>query len=317
MFEKIADFLVYNVLGLDHASQFVGALHFLIYDSIKIISLLYIIVTIISFLRSSINYGKFNEYVRQKPKIISYLLTALLGAVTPFCSCSSIPLFFGFLESGLPFGLAMTFIITSPMINIVSTLVLASVIGTKITTLYTLTGITIGMIGGFLMEKCGLQTYVNIFAKKPCVCSAEKSCSCGTVFSNKISDAISYANSLVSKICPFVLIGVAIGAFIHGYVPEAFFAQYLGANNVFAVPTAVLIGIPLYSDATSIIPIAQELLSKGSGTGTTLAFMMATVALSLPGLLILSRVMQKKLMFAFISFLFIAFVTTGYLYNFL
>lgn len=316
MFVEFADWIVYRILQLHPETAFGNALHFFVYDSLKITFLLYFVITIIAFLRSSLDYEKFKKYIENKPKPLAYFLTALLGAMTPFCSCSSIPLFLGFVESRLPFGLAMTFLITSPMINEVAIFVLASVIGVKITAIYVITGISVGILGGVFMEKLGLQKYLQNYIKKASCCS--KKCECSNkpkTIKSKIHDSFNYSNRILSKIWIFVLIGVAVGAFIHGYVPHEFFIKYMSAQNIFAVPFAVIVGIPLYADATGIIPIAQVLIEKGAAVGTTLVFMMATVALSLPELIILSKIMKRQLILSFVSFLFCAFVFVGFLYN--
>lgn len=318
MFLKFADWFVYGTLGLSRETSFGSALHFFVYDVLKILFLLFVIITVISFLRGCIDNEKFKKHIEKQPRFVAHFLAALLGAVTPFCSCSSIPLYIGFIESGLPFGVAMTFLITSPMINEVAVLVLASVIGVKITLLYVVTGISVGMLGGYLMEKLGFQQYLQDYVKESTCCSTKKTCSCGAKkpdFITRIAEAMTYAKDLMSKIWLFIIIGVGVGAALHGYVPQEFFVKYMGANNLFAVPMAVIAGMPLYADATTIIPIAQVLIQKGAAIGTVLVFMMATVAISLPEMIILSRVMKRELIFSFIAFMFITFVIVGYFYN--
>lgn len=319
MFIKFADWFVYGILGLSSETSFGSALHFFIYDVLKILFLLTTIICIISYLRGCIDNEKFKAYIEKQPRPTAHFLAALFGAITPFCSCSSVPLFIGFIEAGLPFGVAMTFLITSPMINEIAILVLASVIGVKITTLYVVTGVLVGMIGGYLMEKMGFQKYLQDYLVKPeCACFEETSCACGKLkptAKEKIKEAWNHTKDLVSKIWLFVIIGVGVGAVLHGYVPQEFFIKYMGAENFFAVPLAVLAGMPLYADATTIIPIAQVLIQKSAAIGTVLVFMMATVAISLPEAIILSRVMKKKLLIRFLIFMFIAFVFVGYFYN--
>lgn len=215
----------------------------------------------------------------------------------------------------------MSFIITSPMINEIAILVLAGVIGWEITVLYIVTGITVGTFGGMIMQKFGWGKYLQDYLlnktetkESSCCCS----CSCNKekpTFKNRISESIIYAKNLMKKIWLFVLLGVGVGAFLHGYVPQEFFIKYMGSNNLFAVPLAVLSGIPLYADATTIIPIAQVLIDKGAAIGTVLVFMMAIVALSLPEMIIISRVMKKELIIRFVIFMFIVFTLVGYFYN--
>ena len=214
----------------------------------------------------------------------------------------------------------MSFLITSPMINEIAMLVLAGVLGIKITVIYVVTGITIGVIGGFLMEKLGFEKYLQDYLKKLEANTGCCSCSCSETkdvitIKSRIKDALIYAKNLFQKIWLFVLLGVGVGAFLHGYVPQEFFMKYMSDNNFFAVPLAVIAGIPLYADATTIIPIAQVLIQKGAAVGTVLVFMMAVVGLSLPEMIILSRVMKKELIIRYVIFMFITFTLVGYFYN--
>ena len=321
MFLKFADWFVYKILGLSETTNFGSALHFFVYDVLKILFLLFTIITVIAFLRSYIDNTKLRNYIEKQPKFIAHLLASIFGAITPFCSCSSIPVFIGFIEAGVPFGIAMSFIITSPMINEIAILVLAGVIGWKITVLYIVTGITVGTFGGMIMQKLGWGKYLQDYLlNKTAIKETSCCCSCGCnnekpTIKNRTIEAIIYAKDLMKKIWLFVLLGVGVGAFLHGYVPQEFFIKYMGSNNFFAVPLAVLAGIPLYADATTIIPIAQVLINKGAAIGTVLVFMMAIVALSLPEMIIISRVMKKELITRFVIFMFIVFTLVGYFYN--
>ncbi len=320
MFIKFADWFVYQVLGFSRETSYGTALHFFVYDVLKILFLLFTIISVIAFLRSFLDTDKFKAYIEKQPKFLAHLLAALFGAITPFCSCSSIPLFIGFMEAKIPFGVAMSFLITSPMINEIAMLVLAGVLGIKITVIYVVTGITIGVIGGFLMEKLGFEKYLQDYLKKLEANTGCCSCSCSETkdvitIKSRIKDALIYAKNLFQKIWLFVLLGVGVGAFLHGYVPQEFFMKYMSDNNFFAVPLAVIAGIPLYADATTIIPIAQVLIQKGAAVGTVLVFMMAVVGLSLPEMIILSRVMKKELIIRYVIFMFITFTLVGYFYN--
>ncbi len=322
MFLKFADLLVYNLLGFSDKTNFGLALHFFVYDVIKILFLLFIIVLTIAFLRSYVDSNKFKIFIEKQPKILAHIFAALFGAITPFCSCSSIPLFIGFIEAKIPFGVAMSFLITSPMINEIAILVLAGVLGIKITLIYVITGICVGVIVGFIMGELGFEKYLQDYLKK--LSSNTKFCTCscsGTktnlTFMNRFKDAFYYAKELMQKIWLFVLLGVGVGAFLHGYVPQEFFLKYMGNNNFYSVPLAVIIGIPLYADATTIIPIAQVLIHKGAAIGTVLVFMMSVVGLSLPEMIILSRVMKRELIIRYVIFMFITFTIVGYFYNFI
>lgn len=321
MFLKFADWFVYQILGLSENTSFGSALHFFVYDVLKILFLLFTIITVIAFLRSYINNNKLRSYIEKQPKFIAHLFASIFGAVTPFCSCSSIPLFIGFIEAGVPFGIAMSFIITSPMINEIAILVLASIIGWRITVLYVVTGIIVGTIGGMLMQEFGWGKYLQDYLlnktetkQQSCCCS----CCCNKekqTIKIRTKNSIVYAKDLIKKIWLFILLGVGVGAFLHGYVPQEFFIKYMGQNNLFAVPLTVLAGIPLYADVTTIIPVAQVLINKGAAIGTVLVFMMSVVALSLPEMIIISKVMKKELIIRFIIFMFIVFNIIGYFYN--
>lgn len=322
MFLKFANLLVYNLLGFSDKTNFGLALHFFVYDVIKILFLLFIIVLTIAFLRSYVDSNKFKIFIEKQPKILAHIFAGLFGAITPFCSCSSIPLFIGFIEAKIPFGVAMSFLITSPMINEIAILVLAGVLGIKITLIYVITGICVGVIVGFIMGELGFEKYLQDYLKK--LSSNTKFCTCscsGTktnlTFMNRFKDAFYYAKELMQKIWLFVLLGVGVGAFLHGYVPQEFFMKYMGNNNFYSVPLAVIIGIPLYADATTIIPIAQVLIHKGAAIGTVLVFMMSVVGLSLPEMIILSRVMKRELIIRYVIFMFITFTIVGYFYNFI
>lgn len=318
MFLKFADWFVYQILGLSESTNFGSALHFFVYDVLKILFLLFTIITIISFLRSYIDNNKLKNFIERQPKFLAHILAAIFGAITPFCSCSSIPVFIGFIEAGVPFGVAMSFIITSPMINEIAILMLAGIIGWKITILYIITGITVGTLGGMLMGKFDWGKYLQDYLmqnKTSCCCSCSSDENETLTFKQRISDSIIYAKDLMKRIWLFVLLGVGIGALLHGYIPQEFFMKYMGNNNLFAVPLAVIAGIPLYADVTTIIPIAQVLIQKVASVGTVLVFMMAVVGLSLPEMIIISRVMKKELIIRFVMFMFIIFTLVGYFYN--
>lgn len=324
MFLKFADWLVYRIFGLSAETNYGEALHFFIYDVLKILFLLFTIISVIAYLRSYIDNEKLKNFIEKQPKFLAHFFASIFGAITPFCSCSSIPVFIGFIEARVPFGVAMSFLITSPMINEIAILVLAGVIGWKITAIYIITGIIVGTFGGALMEKFGWGKYLQDYLLNK-VSKKEKSCCCSCSCSEKeklttkerIKDAFIYAKDLMNKIWLFVLLGVGAGAFLHGYVPQEFFIKYMGSDNFFAVPLAVAVGIPLYADATTIIPIAQVLIDKGAAIGTVLVFMMAIVALSLPEMIIISRVIKKELITRFVIFMFAIFTIVGYFYNFI
>ncbi len=321
MFLATADYLVYNVLSLSPDTSFGAALHFFVYDVLKILFLLSIIIFSISFLQTYLNPQKIKTYIEKQPKFLAHFLAALFGAATPFCSCSSIPVFIGFIEARIPFGIAMSFLITSPMINEIAMLVLAGILGIKITLIYIAAGISIGMLGGFLLEKLGYAKYLQDYLRLNTLQFTPRTCSCSApaapqiLFSARIQTAAQKTKTLLQKIWLFILLGIGVGSFLHGYVPQEFFLRYMQADNLFAVPIAVLAGIPLYADATTIIPIAEVLIAKGSAIGTVLVFMMAVVGLSLPEMIILSKVMKKPLIIRYLVFMAVSFILIGYFYN--
>ena len=354
MFELLGDLVAYSLLGLEEGTRLANAIHFFVMDVSKILVLVTTIMFIISFFRSKIDNERVKKYIEGKPKWMSYLLAVCLGAITPFCSCSSIPLFIGFIEAGIPFGIVMAFLITSPMINEVAVPILGMSVGWDITIAYVLTGMAVGIIGGLLLEKLGMAKHVedHVYDKNKTVsacstgssCDSVKSTSCCSTdkteseektsccsskkeekstccskpkseLSKQLKFAYDYTKDTMFKITPYILIGIGIGAWIHGYVPEEFFLEHVGKDNLFAVPLAVLFGIPLYTDAVGVIPVAQVLLEKSVPVGTVMAMMMAVVAISLPELIILRKVLKLKLIVVFVLLMFISFNIVGYMFN--
>ncbi len=320
-FKGLADFITYNLAGLSTQSHGAEALHFFVEDTTKIFFLLVTMITIVSFFRSHLEPHKVRTYLEGKPKSLAYILAVLLGAATPFCSCSSIPLFIGFIEAGIPFGVTMAFLITSPMINEIAILVFASAMGWNLTIIYIITGMTVGLIGGITMEKLGFERYIEDYAYKMRTGEDEKvstCCCCKNkymTYRQRFAYARNYAADILKKTWIYITIGIGIGAVIHGFVPESFFATYTSASNPLAVPLAVIFGIPLYSNATGIIPIAEALINKGVPIGTVLAMMMSVVAISLPEMIILRKVLKVRMLAYFIGYIFLSLITVGYLYN--
>jgi uncharacterized protein len=316
-FTILADYICFDLLDLERQTHLTEALHFFIEDVTKILFLLFVMTTIVSFFRSKLNSEKIRNYLEGKPKWMAYILAVVLGALTPFCSCSSIPLFIGFVEAGIPFGITMAFLITSPMINEIAIVIFASVVGWKLATIYVMTGMVIGLVGGILMEKLGLEKYVESYVYNIKVGKVSIKENLITNLKDRISYALEYSWEIIRKVWLYVMVGIGIGALLHGFVPEAFFAKYAGADNIFAVPLAVLIGIPLYANATGIIPIAEALIDKGVPIGTVLAMMMSVVAISLPEMIILRKVLKARLLIYFALYLLLAIIIVGYFYNFI
>jgi uncharacterized protein len=316
VFSYLADLLVFDFFGLDPASSLGDSVHFFVEDVVKIFVLLVAIIFIIGLFRAALSPERVRRMVGGRSRMVSYPLAIGLGAVTPFCSCSSVPLFIGFLEAGIPLGVTMAFLITSPMINEVAFFVLAATLGWKIAALYVVTGLAVGLIGGLAIEFLRLERFVEDYVWKirmgeAAVCCAVKG------FRSRIDYAWGQVREIVGRIWAYVLIGVGLGAILHGFVPESFFGDYASATNPLAVPVAVLMGIPLYSNATGVIPVIEALMAKGVPIGTLLALMMSVAAISLPEMIILRKVLKVPMIATFAGILFVSFVAVGYLFNFM
>lgn len=316
IFTRLADFTTFTALGLDPASRLGDAVHFFVEDVVKLFVLLVGVVFLIGLLRFSMTPERSRRLIGGRNRVWAYPTAVGIGAVTPFCSCSSIPLFIGFLEAGIPLGVTMAFLIASPMINEIAVVVLAAVVGWKVTALYVITGLIVGIVGGLAVEKLKLERYVEEYVWK--IRMGEQAC-CATG-PRGLGDRFSYAwgqvKEIVGRIWVFVLIAIGLGAILHGFVPAEFFLKYAGAGNPLAVPIAVLAGIPLYSNATGAIPVVQALLGKGVPIGTVIALMMSIAAISLPEMIILRKVLRVPLIATFAGILFVAFVGVGYMFNF-
>ncbi len=316
-FKALADFVTYTLTNLPEESHGAESLHFFIEDVTKIFFLLTAMTIIVSFFRSKLEPHKVRAYLEGKPKVIAYILAVLLGAATPFCSCSSIPLFIGFVEAGIPFGVTMAFLITSPMINEIAILVFASAMGWNLTIIYVLTGMSVGLIGGILMQRLGFERHIEDYAYEMRTNGEAGTCSCknNKTFKQRLTYSFGYAADILKKTWIYITIGVGIGALLHGYVPEDFFTTYASADNPLAVPLAVIMGIPLYANATGVIPIAEALIGKGVPIGTVLAMMMSVVAISLPEMIILRKVLKVRMLAYFTGYIFLALIVVGYVYN--
>ncbi|MBU0458261.1 permease [Patescibacteria group bacterium] len=314
MLIKLSDFLTFTVLKQIPETHQAEAIHFFIYDSIKIILLLIIIVHFMSLVRFYLPVNKMRAFLNARKLYgLEYLFASVFGAITPFCSCSSIPLFIGFLEAGIPLGVTLSFLITSPLINEVAIGLFIGLFGWKVTVMYAIAGILIGIIGGMILGKMKLEKYVSEFVTKPpCSCKGKQKPSGFWGISKALSKD---SMKIVRQVVPFVLIGVGVGAVIHGYVPENFFEAYIQKDNIFAVPAAVILAVPLYSNASGVIPIIESLVAKGIPLGTALAFMMAVVGLSLPEALILKKVMKLRLLLSFFGVVTVGIILIGYLFN--
>jgi len=312
MLKSLADHIVFNLLALQPGSRLGEALDFFIYDTVKIVLLLTVIIFVVAVIRSSFPPEKTRRILSHKREYVGNVLAALLGIVTPFCSCSAVPLFIGFVESGVPLGVTFSFLISSPMVNEVALIMLWGLFGWRIALIYIGTGLLVAIVAGIIIGRLKMEKYVQDYVWEMRVGSSEIKV---MVFREKVDYAREYTLGLLKKIWPYVVVGVGIGAFIHGYVPQDFLARWAGRDNPFAVPVAVALGVPLYSNAAGVIPIVHALMEKGMAIGTVLAFMMAVTALSLPEAVILSNVLKKPLLATFFGIVAGAIVIVGYLFN--
>lgn len=314
--ELLADWLIYDLLGLSNSSHLGTALNFFIYDALKIIILLLIINYFMAIVRYYLPVEKLRNFLASRKWYgADYLLASLFGTITPFCSCSSIPLFIGFLEASIPLGVTMSFLITSPLVNQVAVVLFVSLFGWKITILYVIASILLGVIGGLILNTLRLENFVadyvwQIKSKKNNLEQKKEA------WQKLLKIWWREAWNFTKKIILYVLVGIMTGAAIHGFVPAGFFEQYITTDNLFAVPIATILAVPLYANAVGVIPIMQSLVDKGIPLGTAMAFMMAVVGLSLPEALILKKVMKFKLLFYFFGITTINIIIIGYLFNF-
>jgi len=314
--EWIANGIVYSLFNLDPQAPFTAAIYFFIYEVPKVLILLIIIVFFIGIIRSFFSPEKTRKKLEGKPLFLGNVLASMLGIVTPFCSCSAVPLFIGFVEAGIPLGVTFSFLIAAPMINEIAVILLFGLFGWKTALIYVSTGLIIAITAGFVIGKLKLERFVAdwVYEIK----------SSGTELPEekmKFPDRLSYGfaavKDIVSKVWLYVVIGIAVGAGVHGYVPENFMASIMGKSAWWSVPVSVLIGIPLYSNAAGIIPIVQALLEKGASLGTALAFMMAVIGLSLPEAIILKKVLKLPLLFIFFGVVGVGIIIVGYIFNFI
>lgn len=312
MLKYIADSLVYRLMGLQPGTRLGEALNFFFYDTMKVFLLLVVIIFVVAVIRSFFPPERSRKLLGHRREYVGNFLAALLGIVTPFCSCSAVPMFIGFLESGLPLGVTFSFLISSPTVNEVALVMLWGLFGWKIAFLYTATGVTIAFFAGIIIGKLKLENQVEEYVYQ--IRMGETKMVVPT-WKERLEYAWDYTRDILRRVWLFVLIGIAFGGWIHGYVPMDFVVKYAGRGNPFAVPIAVLIGIPLYSNAAGTIPIIQALVGKGLPMGTALAFMMSIVAISTPEMIILRKVIKPKLIAIFTGVVAGAIIIVGYLFN--
>ena len=319
MIQTLADLLVYDVFGMSPESRWGNAVNFFFYDSLKITILLFFISVLMGIINAYFPIDRLRNYLTSRKFYgLEYFLASLFGAVTPFCSCSSIPLFIGFVKGGIPLGVTFAFLITSPLVNEVAVAMFAGTFGWKITVVYVVSGIVMGMLGGFVLGKMKLDRFLTPWVRQIQAQSQSEAAKWESEklpFLKRLPTIVREAWGIVRGVFLYVIIGIAIGAGIHGFVPDEFFAQWLGKDNLFAVPVSVILAVPMYANAAGIVPIVQVFVAKGISIGTALAFMMAVVGLSLPEATMLKKVMTWKLIGIFFTIVSVIIMILGYLFN--
>ncbi len=314
MFEALGNLVAFTLLGLDPASQLGAALQFFVMDVAKIFALLVAVIYAMGLLRAMLSPERVRAFVRGRPDWQARGLAVTLGAVTPFCSCSSVPLFIGFVEAGIPLGVTFSFLIASPMINEVAAVILVGVLGWKLAALYVAAGLAVAWFGGIAMQAFGPERWVEDYVWKIRM-GDTANIAPDRSLKARHQYALAEVKEIVGRIWYWVLIGIGVGALFHGFVPASWVTEHLGGDDWYTVPAAVLLGIPLYSNATGIIPVAEAMLGKGVAVGTTLALMMSVAALSLPEMLILRKVIRWPALALFAGVLAVAFTLVGWGFN--
>jgi len=317
--QSLADWMVFDVLEMGTNSHLAEALNFFIYDSIKIMLLLFVIIYLMGIVNSYFPIDKVKNFLsRNKLYGFEYLTASLFGVVTPFCSCSSIPLFIGFVKGGIPLGVTFSFLITSPLVNEVAIGLFIGLFGVKTTIIYVVSGILLGTISGIILQSLKLEKHLTPWVKNILANSErEQNAFVATkqTFSQRLPIIWIEVVTILKGVLPYVIIGIAIGGLMHGYIPEGFFEQYMSKDNLFAVPIATILAVPMYSNASGIIPVAQVLVAKGIPLGTAIAFMMGVVGLSLPEAMLLKKIMNFKLIGIFFGVVTLCIIISGYIFN--
>jgi uncharacterized protein len=309
------DTLLYNGFGMDPDARLTGTVHFFVYDTIKIALLLGAIIFIVTVLRSYMSIERTRALLGGKREGGGNVMAAGLGVITPFCSCSAVPAFIGFVAAGVPIGVTLSFLIASPMVNEIAIGMLFSLFGWQVTAVYIGAGLIVAIVAGWVLGRIGVQKWVEPFVFETKLNGQVIDSSAGLTFDQRIQMGMEEVATILKKIWPYLLVGIGLGAVIHGWVPTDFFTTYAGPGNPFGVLVAVAIGVPLYSNAAGIMPLVEALYDKGLPMGTLLAFMMAVVALSLPELILLRRVLKPPLLAAFVAVTATGIVIIGYLFN--
>jgi uncharacterized membrane protein YraQ (UPF0718 family) len=312
--EPFSFYLTYSLLDVRKGSHLGDAVQFFAYDTPKVMMLLTLIVFVIGVIRSFFTQERTRKYLAGKREAVGNVMAAVLGIVTPFCSCSAVPLFIGFVQAGVPLGVTFSFLVAAPMVNEIALVLLYGLLGWKVAALYLVTGLLIAMISGWVIGRLKLESWIEDWVQElragEAIVFEEK-----LTWHDRIHQGVDAVRDIVGKVWVYVVAGIAVGAFIHGYVPEDFMASIMGKDAWWSVPAAVVVGIPMYSNAAGIVPVVEALLGKGAALGTVLAFMMSVIALSLPEMIILRKVLKPKLIAVFIVVVGSGIIFTGYLFN--
>ena len=313
LWEKLVDVFVYSLLGLSNESHLANALHFFIYDTVKIFILLISIIFVVSYLRTWFNVEKVRAYLQGKSAFTGNILASLFGIITPFCTCSAIPLFLGFIQARIPIGVTFSFLISAPLNNEIAIAMLFGLFGWKITLIYIGFGLLVAILGGYIIGKLKMEKYILMDIQPMDGCCDNPQIKLST--QDRIKEAWEYTKDIFKKVYLYVIIGIAVGAFIHGYIPTDLIVKYTGGDAWYTVPMAVILGIPMYASAAGVMPLVEVLTSKGMLLGSALAFMMAVTALSLPEAMILKRLLHTKLIVTFFLIVGIGIIAIGYIFN--
>lgn len=316
--QYFADWLIYSVLNIQQHSKLGDALNFFVFDTLKILVLLFLITLIMGVVNSYFPVDKVRNFLSRKKLFgLEYLFASTFGAITPFCSCSSVPLFIGFVKGGIPLGVTFAFLITSPLVNEVAIAMFVGMFGLKTTIIYVSSGIILGILGGFVLGKLKLEKLLTPWVQNV-IANAEKEGDLedeNQTFLQRLPYIFKEAWGIIKSVFWYIIIGIAIGGLMHGFIPTGFFQQYISKDNPFAVPIAVILGVPMYSNAAGILPIIQVFVQKGIPIGTAIAFMMAVVGLSIPEAMLLKKVMTLKLIGIFFGVITLFIIISGYLFN--
>ena len=317
--QDIAKWVVYSIFDIEKNTQLGNAIEFFINDSIKILLLLFVVILMMGIVNSYFPVEKVRNYLsRKKLYGFEYLMASLFGVVTPFCSCSSVPLFMGFVKGGIPLGVTFAFLITSPLVNEVAIGMFLGMFGLKITLIYVISGILLGTISGLILQKLNLEKYLTpwvIEVLRHAELEQNKFEQTKATLKQRLPFIWEEVVTILKGIIPYVLVGLAIGGFMHGFIPDGFFEKYMQKDNFFAVPIATILAVPFYANAAGIIPVVQVLVAKGIPLGTAIAFMMAVVGLSFPEAMLLKKVMTFKLIAIFFGVVTLCIIFSGYLFN--